>query len=39
MARALGVPMNIKKVQYSFTPGKIRIQADASLDAAFGGSL
>jgi len=39
MTRALNVPMNIKKVQYSFSPGKIRIQADASLEAAFGGSL
>lgn len=39
MAKALDVPMNIKKVQYSFTPGKIRSQADASLHAAFGGSL
>ncbi len=39
IAKALDVPMNIKKVQYSFTPGKIRVQADASLHAAFGGSL
>jgi hypothetical protein len=39
MTKALDVPMNIKKVQYSFSPGKIRIQADASLEAAFGGSL
>ena len=39
MTRALGVPMNIKKVQYSFTAGKIRREADASLSAAFGGSL
>ena len=39
MAKALGVPMNIRKVQYSFSPGKIRSQADASLHAAFGGSL
>lgn len=39
MTKALNVPMNIKRVQYSFTPGKIRLQADASLQAAFGGSL
>ena len=39
MVKALGVPMSIKKVQYSFSPGKIRTQADASLHAAFGGSL
>ena len=39
IAKALGVPINIKKVQYSFSPGKIRLQADASLHAAFGGSL
>jgi len=39
MTKALNLPMNIKKVQYSFSPGKIRTQADASLQAAFGGSL
>ena len=39
MTKALNVPMNIKKVQYSFSAGKIRAQADASLQAAFGGSL
>lgn len=39
MTKALDVPMNIKKVQYSFSPGKIRTQADASLQSAFGGSL
>jgi len=39
MVKALGVPMSIRKVQYSFSPGKIRAQADASLHAAFGGSL
>jgi hypothetical protein len=39
MTKALNVPISIKKVQYSFSPGKIRTQADASLQAAFGGSL
>lgn len=39
ITKALGVPMNIKKVQYSFTAGKIRTQADASLSAAFGGAI
>ena len=39
ITRALDLPINIKKVQYSFSPGKIRMQADASLEAAFGGSL
>jgi hypothetical protein len=26
-------------VQYSFSPGKIRYQADAALERSFGGSL
>ena len=39
ITKALGVPINIRKVQYSFSAGKIRRQADASLSAAFGGSL
>jgi hypothetical protein len=39
ITKALDVPINIRKVQYSFSPGKIRTQADASLQAAFGGSL
>ena len=39
IARALDVPMNIKKVQYSFSAGKIRMQADAALRSSFGGSL
>jgi hypothetical protein len=39
ITRALDLPINIKKVQYSFSAGKIRMQADASLEAAFGGSL
>jgi len=39
IARALNVPTNIKKVQYSFSAGKIRVQADAALSSSFGGSL
>ena len=39
IARALDVPINIKKVQYSFSAGKIRMQADAALSSSFGGSL
>jgi hypothetical protein len=39
IARALNVPINIKKVQYSFSAGKIRMQADSELRSTFGGSL
>jgi hypothetical protein len=39
MARALGVPSTIKTVQYKFSPNSIRSQADAALEAAFGGAL
>lgn len=39
MAKALKLPTNIKKVQYSFSPNLIRSQADASLASAFGGVL
>ncbi len=39
MAKALKLPSNIKRVQYSFSPNTIRGQADASLAAAFGGVL
>jgi hypothetical protein len=39
MSKALKTPSGIKKMQYSFTPGKIRLEADAQLQAAFGGSL
>lgn len=39
MARALRLPANIKKVQYTFNANTIRGQADASLAAAFGGAL
>ncbi len=39
ISKALSVPINIKKVQYSFSAGKIRMQADAALSSSFGGSL
>ena len=39
MAKALKLPTNIKRVQYSFSPNIVRGQADASLVAAFGGAL
>ena len=39
MSKALDLPINIKKVQYSFSAGKIRMQADAALSSSFGGSL
>ena len=39
IAKALDIPINIKKVQYSFSAGKIRMQADAALSSSFGGSL
>jgi hypothetical protein len=39
MTKALSVPSNIKKVQYSFTANTIRSQADSELSLAFGGAL
>ena len=39
ITRALGVPSNIKRVQYSFSANSIRAQADSSLALAFGGSM
>lgn len=39
MSKALDTPANIRKVQYSFTAGKIRLEADMELQAAFGGAL
>ena len=39
MSKALRVPSNIKKVQYSFSPNLIRSQADAALMASFGGAM
>jgi len=39
MSKALSVPSNIKKVQYSFSPNIIRSQADSALIASFGGAM
>jgi len=39
MTKALKLPANIKTVQYKFSANSIKIQADASLAAAFGGAL
>ena len=39
MSKALRVPSNIKKVQYSFSPNLIRSQADSALAASFGGVM
>ena len=39
ITKALRVPSNIKKVQYSFSPNLIRSQADAALVASFGGVM
>lgn len=39
MTKALRVPSNIKKVQYSFSANAIRSQADAALTASFGGAM
>jgi len=38
-AKALGIPSNIKKVQYSFSANTLRTEADSALTSAFGGSL
>jgi len=39
MAKALKIPTNIKRVQFSFSPNAIRSEADANLSSAFGGVL
>jgi predicted RNA-binding protein YlxR (DUF448 family) len=39
MSKALSVPNNIKRVQYSFSSNAIRSQADTALTQAFGGAL
>lgn len=39
ITKALRVPNNIKKVQYSFSANAIRSQADAALVASFGGAM
>ena len=37
IGKSMGVPANIKKVQYSFSPNTVRTQAELALDLAFGG--
>jgi len=39
LTKALSVPSDIKKVQYSFSANTIRSQADAALSASFGGAM
>jgi hypothetical protein len=39
IAKALRVPVSIKKVRYSFSPNTIRTEADNALTASFGGSM
>jgi len=39
MTKALMVPSDIKKVQYSFSANTIRSQADSALTLAFGGAM
>lgn len=35
MSKALKVPENVRKVQYSFSPNTLRVQAEAALESAF----
>jgi hypothetical protein len=39
ITKALGVPSNIKKVQYSFSANTIKSQADSALTLSFGGAM
>jgi hypothetical protein len=39
MAKALSLPTNIKRIQFSFSSNAIRSQADSALSQAFGGVL
>lgn len=39
MAKALGVPANVKKVGYSFSPNTLRSAAESAVDMAFGGAV
>jgi hypothetical protein len=39
ITKALGVPSNIKRVQYSFSANTIKSQADSALTLAFGGAM
>jgi hypothetical protein len=37
ISKALGLPSDIKRVRYSFSPNSVRSQADFALNSAFGG--
>ena len=37
ISKALGLPADIKRITYSFSPNSVRSQADFALSAAFGG--
>lgn len=37
ITKAMSLPMNIRRVQYSFSPNTVRSQADYALNSAFGG--
>ena len=39
LTKAMRVPSNIKKVQYSFSANTVRSQADSALALAFGGAM
>jgi len=39
ISKAMKVPVNIKRIQYSFSPNAIRMQADSALAASFGAAL
>lgn len=39
MAKAMGLPLDIKKVKYSFSPNAVRMQSLSAVQAAFGGIL
>lgn len=38
IAKSMKLPLNVKKVKYSFSPNTINMQAETALSAAFGGS-
>lgn len=39
VGKALGLPSQIKKVKYSFSPGGLILESEVALDKAFGGLL
>jgi hypothetical protein len=38
ISKALSIPIDIKRVKYSFSPNTVRGQADFALTSAFGGA-